>query len=86
MRLPPTSKARALSCKDRSRQEGSAVLMVLVFLFILELLIMSNARTLDQLKRELKLVEKRQQAKFRPAQVATTNQVPVRLPPQPIRP
>jgi len=57
------------------------VLLVLAFLFILELLILSNTRTLDHLKRELKLIDKKQQEKFAPARGPATN-APVQLLPR----
>ena len=86
MRLHRTKPTGWLGRNDRGRQRGSAVLLVLAFLFIIELLIMSNARTLDHLKRELKLIEKKQQEKFMPAPGSTTNRVPAQLPPQGGRP
>ncbi len=86
MNLQPIRRIGGLRRSDRRSQQGSAVLVVLVFLFILELLIMSNARTLDHLQHELRLVEKKQQEKFRPASNATTNQVPVRPSPRASRP
>ena len=86
MRVRRTNRPGGPRGGDRSRQRGSAVLLVLVFLVIVELLAMSNARTLDHLKRELKLIEKQQQAKFSPAGGALTNQPAARRQPQEPRP
>jgi hypothetical protein len=82
MRVRRTRRTGWLGRNDWSHQRGSAVLLVLAFLFILELLIVSNARTLDHLKRELKFIEKKQQEKFRFGPGSPTNQVPAQLPPQ----
>lgn len=80
MRMPRTCRARWAGRSSRGRQQGSAVLLVLAFLFILELLVLSNTRTLDHLKSELRSLEKRQQEKFTPTPGETTNRVPARVP------
>ena len=87
MRVQRPRRSGWLGASGPSRQGGgSAVLLVLVFLVIVELLAMSNARTLDHLKRELKLIEKQQQTKFSPAGGALTNQPAARRQPQEPRP
>ncbi len=82
MKLRPTSPSPRRAPQARCGQRGSAVLLVLAFVFILELLILSNTRTLDHLKHELTLLEQKQQEKFAPAGAPKTNQAPARpLPP-----
>ncbi len=79
MRLERTLNTGWLGWNHRGSQRGFTVLLVLVFVFIIELLILSNTHTLDELKRELKLIEKRQQAKFAPAVATSTNHPPARI-------
>ena len=48
-------------------RRGSAVLVVLVLLVVMEVLIVCNSRVLDSLNGELRLLEQKQQQKFAPA-------------------
>jgi hypothetical protein len=50
-------------------RQGSAVLLVLVLVMIMESLIISNTRELDHLQKELRQLDRRQQQKFSPAPV-----------------
>jgi hypothetical protein len=81
MRPPRTKWTGRPGHADRRSQRGSAVLLVLVFVCIVEMLIISNTRTLDHLKRELKLIDRKQQEKFLVPQGPTTNRVPVQIQP-----
>lgn len=74
---------------SRQRQEGMATLVMLTILFILCVYLTANLRTLNQLDREIKLVDQLQQrrllvltAHHRP----TTNNVPAETPAQPTLP
>ena len=49
-----------LSTSSRRKQNGSAVLIVLILLGILLMFIAGNTRTLNQLKREINLIEQKQ--------------------------
>ena len=60
---------------SRKRRRGSATLVVLILLVVMEVLIVCNTRVLDSLNVELRLVEQKQQQKFAPA--------PARKPGQP---
>jgi hypothetical protein len=79
MRLPGAMWTGRPGRADRRGERGSAVLVVLAFVFIVEMLIISNTRTLDHLKRDLRLIEKKQQEKFLPPQGPATNRIPVRV-------
>lgn len=45
----------------RKRQSGSAVIVVITLVFVMELLILNNVRVLDHLGRELDLLDHKQQ-------------------------
>ncbi|MBI3414194.1 MAG: hypothetical protein HY043_02555 [Verrucomicrobia bacterium] len=62
MKLHFTSRQR--------REQGMAVLVVIVLLSIMAVFVLSNGRALGQLKQELKLVEKRQQRRLEPKPAA----------------
>ncbi len=61
---------------DRRAEQGLAVIVVIAILAILFVYIADNARTLNQLKREVKLVE-RQQTNRLAHVVISTNSMPV---------
>lgn len=74
---------------SKQRQGGMATLVMLTILFILCVYLAANLRTLNQLEREIKLVDQLQQrrllvttAHHRPA----TNNVPAETPAQPTPP
>jgi Tfp pilus assembly protein PilX len=54
-----------MSRRHRNAQRGSALLVVMVVLAILTMYAMANTVTLSQLGREIRLIEKEQQEKFR---------------------
>ena len=56
-----THSSHALSSR---RQQGSAVLVVIVFLSVIGALLVGNALTLRSLKREIRLVDERQKARI----------------------
>ena len=64
MRIPDFSSAR------RRGQGGSAVIVLMVLLSILLLYVVSNARTLHLLSREVRLVEQRQVRRWATVRVA----------------
>lgn len=71
--------------RHSSQPRGSAVVVMLVIIAILGIFVVANAKRLHQLKRELKIVERRQLEKFHPPPSTTnvvkhadlTNQPPV---------
>lgn len=71
--------------RHSSQPRGSAVVVMLVIIAILGIFVVANAKRLHQLKRELKIVERRQLEKFLPPPSTTnvvqhadfTNQPPV---------
>ncbi len=48
----------------RARNQGSAAIIVVVTMFVLAALAISNSRSIAQLKRELRLIEARQTGKY----------------------
>ncbi len=75
MRLP---NQRALNGKSsprlaRRRQEGLATIVVVVLISIVLIYVMGNARTLDYLRREVRLIESKQVSRWNAAGPATNN-------------
>ena len=80
MKLPPLRKAR-----PQPRQSGSAVVVVLALLAILLVYVAGNIRTLANLGRELRLLERQQTRRLQtaalgtnasPAVISSTNSIP----------
>jgi Na+-transporting NADH:ubiquinone oxidoreductase subunit NqrC len=62
----PQSGVKAGVASRRGRQ-GSALMVVLVFLSLIAALVVSNSVMLHHLDRELRLLDRQQQRKFEPA-------------------
>jgi hypothetical protein len=66
IKLPSGPDSRALR-SPRKKVRGSAVLVVLALLSIMLILVSTNARVLSHLKREIRLIDQRQQQRLEPS-------------------
>lgn len=67
---------KLISQRNPATRRGSALLVVLVLVGIMEVLVLCNTRVLDNLKQELDFLDQKQTRKFAPAPA----------PPKPLQP
>ncbi len=72
--------------RPRRNQRGMAVIAIMVIISILLIYLMGNARTLNYLGRELKVIEKKQLLRLQPPPVATNSPTVLPLTNAPPRP